>query len=102
MVTNRKIFIFLFLMTLAAAALLSKAFAAELFAAEGEHATLIREEALSASAGANAQKTGQVERGSAITILERSTADDQPWVKISMAADQQAQVSREVTGWLPA
>src|SRR6476646_3349145 len=102
MVTNRKIFSFLFLMTLAAAALLSKAFAAELFAAEGEHATLIREEALSASAGANAQKTAQVGRGSALTILERSQADGQPWVKISMAADQQAQVSREVTGWLPA
>src|SRR5579864_9271170 len=75
---------------------------AALFAAEPEHATLIREEALSASAGANAQKTGQVGRGSVLTILERSTADGQPWVKISMAADQQAQVSREVTGWLPA
>ena len=109
MVTNRKIFTFLFLVVAlaAAGALLrsafpAKAFAAELFAAEGEHATLIREEALSASAGANAQKTGQVGRGSVLTILERSTADGQPWVKISMAADQQAQVSREVTGWLPA
>jgi hypothetical protein len=75
---------------------------AALFAAEGEHATLIREEALSSSAGANGQKTAQVGRGSALTILERSQADGQPWVKISMAADQQAQVSREVTGWLPA
>src|ERR1051326_1966296 len=75
---------------------------AALFAAEGEHATLIREEALSASAGANAQKIAQVGRGSALTIVERSQADGQPWVKISMAADQQAQVSREVTGWLPA
>jgi hypothetical protein len=107
MVTNRKIFSILFLVTAAAGVLLSracaaKAFAAELVAAEGEHATLIREEALSTSAGANAQKTGQVGRGSALTILERSTADGQPWVKISMAADQQAQVSRELTGWLPA
>src|SRR6476660_152047 len=101
MVTNRNIFSFLFLMTLAAAALLSKAFAAELFAAEGEHATLIRDEALSTSAGANAQKTAQVGRGSALTILAHSQADGQPWVKISMAADQQAQVSREATGWLP-
>ncbi len=101
MVTNRKIFGFLFLLILAAA-LLSRAFAAELFAAEGEHATLIREESLSASAGANAQKTAQVGRGSSLTILERSQADGQPWVKISMAADQQAQVSREETGWLPA
>jgi hypothetical protein len=75
---------------------------AALFAAEAEHATLIREEALSISAGANAQKTAQVSRGSALTILERSQAEGQPWVKISMAADQQAQISREVTGWLPA
>jgi hypothetical protein len=75
---------------------------AALFAAEGEHATVIREEALSSSAGANAQKIAQVGRGSALTIVERSQADGQPWVKISMAADQQAQVSREVTGWLPA
>jgi len=73
-----------------------------LFAAEGEHATVIREEALSSSAGANAQKVAQVSRGSALTIVERSQADGQTWVKISMAADQQAQVSREVTGWLPA
>src|SRR5690242_12501912 len=109
MVTNRKTFSILFLvMALAASgALLSgafaaKAFAAEVFSAEGEHATLIREETLYGSAGANAQKIAQVERGSALTILERSTADGQPWVKISMAADQQAQVSREVTGWLPA
>jgi hypothetical protein len=108
MVTNRKTFGFLFLVGVAIwSALLSRAFAAkafavELFSAEGEHATLIREEALSTSAGANAQKTAQVGRGSALTILERSQADGQPWVKISMAADQQAQVSREATGWLPA
>jgi hypothetical protein len=97
MVTNRKIFDFLFVAALAVAALMASA-----FAAEAEHATLIREESLYSSAGANAQKTAQVGRGSALTILERSQADGQPWVKISMAADQQAQVSREETGWLPA
>jgi hypothetical protein len=96
MVTNRKIF--LFLVALAAATVL----VGRALAAEAEHATLIREESLYSSAGANAQKTAQVERGSAITVLERSTADGQPWVKISMAADQQAQVSKEATGWLPA
>lgn len=71
-------------------------------AADREQATLVREETLYVSAGANAQKLVQVDRGSALTILERSQADGQPWVKISMAADQQAEVSREVTGWLPA
>ena len=98
MVTNRKTFDFLLLAALAVAA----AFMASAFGADAEHATLIREQPLSTSAGANAQKTTQVSRGSALTILEHSQADGQPWVKVSMAADQQAQVSREVTGWLPA
>jgi hypothetical protein len=96
MVTNRKTFLFL------AALAMTAALMASAFAAEAERATLIREESLYSSAGANAQKTAQVGRGSALTIVERSQADGQPWVKISMAADQQAQVSREVTGWLPA
>ncbi|HEY2496956.1 MAG TPA: hypothetical protein VGK24_07795 [Candidatus Angelobacter sp.] len=72
------------------------------FSADKERATLIREDSLYASAGANAQKLSPVGRGSDLTILERGNADGQPWVKISMAADQQAQVSKEVTGWLPA
>lgn len=76
-------------------------FSAIALAAEQEHATLIREESLYVSAGTNAQKVAQVSRGSALTILERSQADGQPWMKISMAADQQAQVSKEVTGWIP-
>ena len=106
MVTNHKIFLFLVALV-AANALLSrafpaKAFAAELFAPQGESGTLIREESLYSSAAANAQKSAQVGRGSALTVMERGTADGQPWVKISMAADQQAQVSKEVTGWLPA
>ncbi len=100
MVTNRKTF--LFLVAIAGGCFGGQRFWLKLFAAEAEHATLIREESLYGSAGANAQKTAQVERGSALTILERSQADGQPWVKISMAADQQAQVSKEVTGWLPA
>ena len=72
------------------------------FAAGPERATLIREASLYASAGANAQRLSQVGRGSGLTILERSNADGQPWVKVSLAADQEAEVSREVTGWLPA
>src|SRR5438445_12270174 len=95
MVTNRKIFLFL-------AAIVAAALAGSSFAAQAEHATLIREESLYGSAGANAQKTAQVGRGTALTILERSQADGQPWVKISMASDPEAQASREVTGWLPA
>jgi outer membrane protein assembly factor BamD (BamD/ComL family) len=90
------------LLVLATTATFAAAFAAEAFAAEPERATLIREASLYASAGANAQKLSQVGRGSGLTVLERGNADGQPWLKISMAADQEAQVSKEVTGWLPA
>ncbi|HEX9254791.1 MAG TPA: hypothetical protein VF938_04575, partial [Candidatus Angelobacter sp.] len=89
------------LLVLATTATFAAAFAAEAFAAEPERATLIREASLYASAGANAQKLSQVGRGSGLTVLERGNADGQPWLKISMAADQEAEVSREVTGWLP-
>ena len=71
------------------------------FAAEQEHATLIREEPLHASAGANSQTLSQVGRGASLTILEKTNADGQPWMRVSMAADQQ-QVTKEVTGWIPA
>jgi hypothetical protein len=70
-------------------------------AADRERATVIREAALYSSAGANSQKTGQVERGRDLTILERADAGGQPWFKISMAADAQAQISKEVSGWMP-
>ena len=70
------------------------------FAAEQEHATLIREEPLHASAGANSQTLSQVGRGASLAILEKTNADGQPWMRVSMAADQQ-QVTKEVTGWIP-
>lgn len=80
-----------------AAALLALALAA---AANGEHATPIRETPLFSSPGAGSQKVAQVQRGRDLTVLERSSADGQAWLKVSMAADE-AQVSREVTGWVP-
>ena len=76
-------------------------FSAIALAAEQEHATLIREESLYVSAGANAQKTAQAGRGSALTILERSNADNQPWIRAFVRLEQGTQ-TREVTGWLPA
>jgi TolA-binding protein len=75
--------------------------AANSFAAATDRGTLIREETLYASAGANSQKLSQVGRGIGLTVLERTSADGQPWIKASLAADQ-AQVSKEVTGWIPA
>ena len=76
------------------------ALAAGSFAADKDRGTLIREEYLYASAGTSSQKLSQVNRGTALTVLETSNADSQPWMKVSLAADQ-AQVSKEVTGWLP-
>src|SRR4051812_29032019 len=70
------------------------------FAAEKERATLIREETLYAAPGANSQKLTQVGRGADLTVLEKSNADGQPWLKVSLAADQ-AQVTKEITGWIP-
>src|SRR5580698_354874 len=92
MVTHWKKFGLLSLLVLATAAS---------FAADKQYGTLIREEYLYASAGTNSQKLSQVNRGSDLTVLETANADGQPWAKVAMAADQ-AQVSKEVTGWLPA
>jgi hypothetical protein len=69
-------------------------------AADHERATLIREAPLSSSPGVSSQKIGQVERGRDLTILDRKDTDAQTWFKISLAADQ-AQISKEVSGWVP-
>lgn len=97
MVKHWKIFGLPFLLALAALGPL----AASSFAADNDRGTLIREETLYASAGANSQKLSQVGRGIGLTVLERTNVDGQPWIKVSLAADQ-AQVSKEVTGWVPA
>jgi hypothetical protein len=97
MVKHWKIFGLPLLLALAAAGPL----AARSFAVENERGTLIREETLYASAGASSQKLSQVGRGIGLTVLERTSADGGPWVKVSLAADQ-AQVSKEITGWVPA
>ena len=71
------------------------------FGADYQHATVIREAGLYVSPGSAGQKLIQVDRGSELIVLERSNANNQPWVKVFMALDH-AQVSREITGWLPA
>jgi hypothetical protein len=95
MVKHCKIIGLLVLMALATASYLP----ARAFADEQERATLIREEALYSTAGANGQKVAQVSRGSAIAILERSNANGQPWMKAFVTLEQGTQ-TREITGWL--
>jgi len=70
-------------------------------AADRERATVLRETPLYNAAGSNSQRLSQVQRGRELTILERNNADGQPWVKVSLAADEKAQVSQEITGWIP-
>lgn len=70
-------------------------------AADKEHATLVREESLYVSAGANSQKLLQVERGQNLMVLDRANADNQPWIKVFVTLEQDAQ-NRQITGWLPA
>src|ERR1041385_5525406 len=67
-----------------------------------ERGTVIREAALYSSAGANSQKMAQVERGRALTVLERSDSGGQPWARVSMAADERAKITKEISGWVPA
>jgi hypothetical protein len=86
------------LLALAATGLFAAA--ADLLPSDQERATLIRDEILYASAGANSQTLSQVGRGTSLTILEKNNADGQPWMKVALAADQQ-QVTKEVTGWIP-
>ena len=69
--------------------------------AENEKATILRESALYSSPGTNSQKTGQVERGRDLTILGHKDADGQPWFNVSMASDPTAQITKEVSGWIP-
>jgi hypothetical protein len=67
-----------------------------------EQGTVIRESALYPSANANSQKVAPVERGRALTVLERSDSGGQAWAKVSMPADETAKITREITGWMPA
>jgi TolA-binding protein len=83
-------------------ALLALLLAGTAAAADKERATLIREVTLYASPAENSEKLGQVERGSDITVLERSGAEgSRQWVK-AVVTLRQADNSRQVTGWLVA
>src|ERR1041385_3085137 len=67
-----------------------------------ERGAVIREAALHSSANASSQKMAQVERGRALTVLERNDSGGQGWAKVSMAADETAKITKEISGWVPA
>jgi hypothetical protein len=75
--------------------------AAQLFAADKEHGTLVREATLYVSPGTTAEKLIRAERGRDMVVLERTNFGGQPWLKVYVtfvAGESQ----REITGWLPA
>lgn len=64
-----------------------------------EHGTLVRAATLYVLPRASGEKLMQVERGRDIVVLERSTVDNQLWLKVFVTITQ-GETQGEVTGWL--
>jgi len=79
-------------------------FALSAFAAAAERGTTLRSADLHASPSANSEKVSTVDRGTELTILEQRKADNDSWMKVSIAVPgaTRNEPAREVTGWLPA
>jgi hypothetical protein len=79
-------------------------FAFSTVAAAAERATLVRSADLHASPSTNSEKVQAIDRGTELAILEQRKADNDPWVKVSIAVQgaTRNEPAREVSGWLPA
>jgi hypothetical protein len=75
--------------------------AAQLFATEKEHGTLVREATLYVAPGTTAEKLIRVERGRDMVVLERTDFGGQLWFKVFVTIIA-GESRREITGWLPA
>jgi hypothetical protein len=77
-------------------------FAFSTFAAAAERATLVRSADLHASPSTNSEKLQAIDRGTELAILEQRKADNDPWVKVSIAVQgaTRNEPAREVSGWL--
>src|SRR5215813_8483430 len=69
--------------------------------AAAEHGTLVRGAILYVAPGSTAEKLMQVERGRDMVVLERTTMDNNPWIKVFVTFVQ-GENRRDVTGWLVA
>jgi hypothetical protein len=67
--------------------------------AAAEHGTLVRSATLYVSPGATAAKLIEVERGRDMVVLERTTMDNKPWIKVFVTFIS-GENRRDVTGWL--
>jgi hypothetical protein len=70
-------------------------------AADKEHATLVRSATLYVLPGGNSEKLVKVERGRDLVILEKTSVDNQAWLKV-YATLIEIESQREISGWLPA
>jgi hypothetical protein len=79
-------------------------FALSAFAAAAERATILRSADLRTSPSASSEKIISVDRGTELTILEQRKADNDAWMKVSIAVPgaTRNEPAREVSGWLPA
>ena len=73
-------------------------------AAGQQHATTVRSADLHASAADSSEKLMTLERGTDLVILQQRSADNQPWLQVSVAVPGAAenQPARAVTGWVSA
>jgi hypothetical protein len=73
------------------------------FAADREHATLVREASLYVLPGPGSEKLIRITRGCDLVLLERTTINNELWLKVfATIAERDPERVRDLTGWLPA
>ena len=79
-------------------------FALSAFAATAEKGTLLRSADLHASPSASSENVQTIDRGTELNIAEQRKADNDSWVKVSIAIPgaTRNEPAREISGWLPA
>jgi hypothetical protein len=79
-------------------------FALSAFAAAAERATIVRSADLHASPSTSSEKVSTVDRGTELSILEQRKADQDSWMKVSIAVPgaTRNEPAREISGWLQA
>ena len=79
-------------------------FALSVFSAAAERGTILRSADLHASPSTNSEKVQTIDRGTELTILEQRKADNDSWVKVSIAVPgaTRNEPAREVSGWVTA
>jgi hypothetical protein len=73
------------------------------FAADKEHATLVREAGLYVLPGSGSEKLTRLTRGRDLVLLDRTSINNEVWLKVfATIVERDQERVREMTGWLPA